>query len=74
VERQPLFFDSVVKDQFRSATGTPEGFGADWRLGCNLALPPITCPLINSGQKHENGNIFFFACSPNVHFTLVLWG
>ena len=23
----------------------PEGFGADWWLGCNLALPPIACPL-----------------------------
>ena len=74
VKRSPLFYDSVVKDQFGSATGTPEGFGADWRFRSNLASPPITCPLIYSRQNTHFDNIFSLQIAQNVHFTLILWG
>ena len=45
VEHQPLFYDSVVKDQLWLCHCHPEGFGADCRYRSNLASPPITCPL-----------------------------
>ena len=75
VKRSPLFFTiQLSKINLEVPLAPPLGFGADWRFRSNLASPPITCPLIYSRQNRENGNIFPFAGSPNVHFTLVLSG
>ena len=61
--------DSVVKDQCY-----PEGFGADSWSRSNFTPRRNRTPLTYSRQNRENGNIFPFASSPNVHFTLVLSG
>ena len=78
-------FDSVVKDQLWLCHWHPEGFGADSWSRSNFTTrrnhkPPWLrggenhTPLTYSRQNRENGNIFPFASSPNVHFTLVLSG
>ena len=80
-----VVFDSVVKDQLWLCHWHPEGFGADSWSRSNFTTrrnhkPPWLrggenhTPLTYSRQNRENGNIFPFASSPNVHFTLVLSG